>query len=118
MKYSNELRDKLISDPRFPLLGEWKNMESNKEDVIEISERDGHFFIFRYSPNEEAELFPLHYDKENDIFFFFRFGVRVELLSQSDMTFIHIYGGELFYNGEEYKSVEGSFDSLSYHITE
>lgn len=111
-----QAKGRLIADPRFELLGEWESCEGVPND-IEISEHGGRFFIFfgaNYDSElvEKSEMYPLHYDRENDVFHFFKCGIRTELLPDPDGLFLTIYPRD------SYKRKEGSFEDYSMHLTE
>lgn len=111
-----QTKGRLIADPRFQLLGEWENCEGAPHD-IEISEHGGRFFIFfgaNYNSEleEKSEMYPLHYDRENDVFHFFKRGIRTEFLPDPDGSFLTIYPSD------SYKRKDGSFEDYSMHLTE
>lgn len=111
-----QAKGRLIADPRFQLLGEWESCEGAPND-IEISEHGGRFFIFfgaNYDSEfiEKSEMYPLHYDRENDVFHFLKCGIRTELLPDPDGLFLTIYPSD------SYKRKEGSFEDYSMHLTE
>ena len=86
MNYTSALIEQLKKDPRFNLLGSWKNCLNDK--AIDINIHSAHFYIFLFSDDEnvdfmeESELYPLHFDRENSVFYFYRHGIRTELLIQ------------------------------------
>lgn len=109
-------KGRLIADPRFQLLGIWENCEGKPYDM-EISEHGCRFFIFFSAVDdseflEKSEMYPLHYDRENDVFHFFRNGLRTELLPDPDGEFISVYPKD------SYRRKEGSFEDYSAHLTE
>lgn len=88
MNYTSALIEQLKKDPRFNLLGSWKNCLNDK--AIDINIHSAHFYIFLFSDDEnvdfmeESELYPLHFDRENSVFYFYRQGIRTELLIQCE----------------------------------
>lgn len=111
-----QTKGRLIADPRFQLLGEWESCEGVPHD-IEISENGGRFFIFfgaNYDSEfvEKSEMYPLHYDRKNDVFHFFKRGIRTEFLPDPDGSFLTIYPND------SYKRKDGSFEDYSMHLTE
>ena len=115
-KYSQQEKERLIADPRFRLLGRWESCE-NKPHDIEISEHGHRFFIFFATKdeagfNEKSEMYPLHYDRENDVFHFFREGRRTELLPDPDGDFLTIYPRDT------YRREDDSFEDYSMHLTD
>lgn len=111
-----QTKGRLIADPRFQLLGEWESCEGVPHD-IEISEHGGRFFIF-FGANydsvleEKSGMYPLHYDRENDVFHFSKRGIRTEFLPDPDGSFLTIYPSD------SYKRKDGSFEDYSMHLTE
>lgn len=119
-KYPIELKGRLIADPRFQLLGNWKDNETGSLKRLEISENGGRFFIFIYEWSNdtddflnEPKLYPLHYDKFNDVFYFFNDGKRTELLPDADdMENLTVFPLDF------YTRVENTHEAHSCHITE